>query len=169
MATDDIIPLVVLLSVLGLPIGFLSRRFRRSGADVPYALLAAMAAVLGVGLAIAGAFHDLAAVGVELWVGEPYDLRSVWLATIGLVLMYAGLVNAVLSRWIRRAERWALGTAATATSFLFVFLLVLHPAANQTLLILISGTYLGLLLWRLSRRPHRATSPPTSPAPNGVA
>ncbi len=112
--------------------------------------MAAVALAFGLLLVIGGALHTISVAPIPLLgnVG-PYDTRRVWLLTIGLILVYTGLANALLYRRIRRAERWALGMAATVTALLLVFLLVLHPAADQTVLILMSGGYLALLLWRL--------------------
>ena len=80
---------------------------------------------------------------------DPYDTRRAWLLTIGLIVVYSGVVNTMLYRRVRRRERWALGMAATATILLLAFLVIVHPAANQIVLILMSGGYLTLLLWRL--------------------
>ena len=141
--------LMAALSLWGLAVALLFRRFKRSGAEAAYALLAAVALAFGLLLVIAGALHTISVVLGVLMSDEPYDTRGVWLITIGLILVHTGLANALLYRRIRRAERWSLGMAATVTALLLVFLLVLHPAADQTVLILMSGGYLALLLWRL--------------------
>lgn len=79
------------------------------------------------------------------------------------MLIHAGLVNLVLSRWIRRAERWAMGMAAIVTGLLQAFFIVLYPATDQAVLILMNGAYLILLLWQLRRSPTVTPAPgPTS-------
>ncbi len=145
----------VVIAALALWVALLFHRFKRSGAEAAYALLAAVALAFGLLLVIGGALHTISVAPIPLLddVG-PYDTRRVWLLTIGLILVHTGLTNALLYRRIRRAERWALGMAATVTALLLVFLLVLHPAAADErvlilMLILMSGGYLALLLWRL--------------------
>ena len=142
------------LILWALAVALLFRRFKRSGAEAAYALLAAVALAFGLLLVIAGALHTISVVLGVVMSDEPYDTRGVWLITIGLILVHTGLANTLLYRRIRRAERWALGMAATVTALLLVFLLVLHPAAvDETVLIrvliVMSGGYLALLLWRL--------------------
>ncbi|MGH7468857.1 MAG: hypothetical protein ACRENP_12945 [Longimicrobiales bacterium] len=150
MVGFDTLLTIASLSLWVLMLGFLYRRFKKSGTEGSYALLAAIAITLGLLLAIPGLLHTMAVVGSALRNNKAYDLRLVWLITLGLLLMHAGLVNVVLSRWIRRAERWAVGMAAAVTALLLAFLLVLHPAADQTVLIIINGTYLTMLVWRVS-------------------
>lgn len=160
MVSSETLLTIGVLSLWVLVLGFLYRRFRRSGTEAPYALLAALAIALGLLLAVPGLLHTIAVAGGALKSHKPYDLRLVWLLTLGLMLLHTGLVNVVLSRWIRRAERWALGMAATVTALLLGFFLVLHPATDQAVLILINGGYLTLLLWQL-RRPAAITASPS--------
>ena len=141
---------LVLVAVLALwlsSIALLYRRFAKRGAEAAYALLAAAALVVGLTFAVLGGLHAISVAPVLN--DEPYDLRRVWLLTIGLILVHTGVVNSILYRRIRQAERGALVMAATVTTLLLAFLLVLHPARDQTVFLLMSGGYLGLLLWRL--------------------
>ncbi len=137
----------VVIAALALWVALLFHRFKRSGAEAAYALLAAVALAFGLLLVIGGALHTISVAPTPLLndVGA-YDTRRVWLLTIGLILVYTGLTNALLYRRIRRAERWALGMAATVTALLLVFLLVLHPAAtDETVLIRVILSPSGLM------------------------
>ena len=121
----------------------------RSGTEAGDALAAAVALTFGLLLTVAGALHSISVAPIPLLNDDPYDTRRAWLLTIGLIVVYSGVVNTMLYRRVRRRERWALGMAATATTLLLAFLVIVHPAANQIVLILMSGGYLTLLLWRL--------------------
>ena len=143
---------LVFVAVLALwlsSIALLYRRFEKRGAEARYALLAAAALVVGLTFAVLGGLHAISVAPIPALIDEPYDLRRVWLLTIGLILVHTGVVNVLLYRRIRRADRGALVMAATVTTLLLVFLLVLHPARDQTVFLLMSGGYLALLLWRL--------------------
>lgn len=149
MIDSGTLVLVGVLALWLLGIALLYRRFERRGAEPPYALLAAAALVVGVTFAVLGALHAISVAPIPALNDEPYDTRRVWLLTIGLILVHTGVVNAFLYRPIRRAERGALVTATTVTTLLFAFLLVLHPARDQTVFLFMSGGYLALLFWRL--------------------
>lgn len=149
MIDSGTVILVAVLALWLLSIALLYRRFEGRGAEAPYALLAAAALVVGLTFAVLGGLHSVSVAPIPALNDEPYDTRRVWLLTIGLILVHTGVVNALLYRRIRRAERGALVTAATVTTLLLVFLLVLHPARDQTVFLLMSGGYLALLLWRL--------------------
>lgn len=128
----------------------LYRRFRRQEVAPLPAGLAAAAVALGLLSAIPGLLHTVAVAGGAVNNHTSYDLRLAWLLTVGLILMYSGSVNVLLSSRIKRSDPWAVTMSASATALLVAFLAVLHPAKPQTLLML-NSPYLGLLLVRLCR------------------
>lgn len=138
---------------------FLYRRFRRRAVERSYALLAAAAIVFGLLAAIPGLIHTIAVVGSTVKNDKPYNLRFAWLVTIGLILMQTGTVNVVLSRWVKSYHRWAVAMAAVSTGLLLVFLMALHPADSQGILIGLYGAYLVLLLAHLNRPAPASTQP----------
>ena len=151
----------VVMAVWLLVLAVLYRRFRRQAVEPLHAGLAAAAFALGLLAAIPGAIHTVAVVGSAINNNKPHDLRLAWLLTVGLILIYTGAVNVLLSGRIKRYERWAVAMSASSTALLVAFLGVLHPAKSQTLLIVLDGTYLGLLLVGLrrpGRPPFRATA-----------
>jgi len=129
----------------------LYRRFRRQEVAPWPAGLAAAAVALGLLSAVPGLVHTVAVAGGAVNNHKSYDLRLAWLLTIGLILMYSGSVNVLLSGRIKRSERWAMAMSASSTALFVAFLAVLHPAKSQTLLIALNSTYLGLLLVGLRR------------------
>jgi len=156
---ETIITTVVMAAWL-LVLAALYRRFRRQGVEPLHAGLAAAAFALGL-IAIPGLLHTVAVAASAVNNHKPYDLRLAWLLTLGLILMYTGSANMLLSGRIKRAERSAVAMSASSTALLVAFLAVLHPAKSQTLLIVLTGTYLGLLLvglWRPVQPPGRAAA-----------
>jgi hypothetical protein len=152
-------PLLTTLTVLGfaalLLLG-LQWRFRSLGDRPLHAVLAAAGITLGLLLVLPGVLHTLAVTSVKMNAGKPYDLRFVWLLTTGLILLHAGLVPIGLSGWLRRGERWAIASSASAAVFLLAFLVILNPVAPQFgALIWLVGAWLVALLWAL-RRPAAA-------------
>jgi len=147
---ETVITTVVMAAWL-LVLGALYRRFRREAVARLPAVLAAAAVALGLLAAVPGLLHTVAVAGTAVNNDKPYDLRLAWLITLGLILMYTGSVNVVLSARIKRSEHWAVAVSASSTALLVAFLAVLHPAKPQTLLIVLNGVYLGLLLVRLCR------------------
>jgi hypothetical protein len=137
----------------------LYRRFRRQAVEPLHAGLAAAAFVLGL-IAIPGLIHTVAVVSTAVNNHKPYDLRLVFLLTLGLIFIYTGSVNMLLSGRIKRSEREALVMSASTTALLVGFLAVLYPAKSETLLIVVNGAYLGLLLVGL----HRPGRPPSRAA-----
>jgi len=147
---ETVITTVVMAAWL-LVLTALYRRFRRQAVEPLPAGLAAAAVALGLLSAIPGLLHTVAVAGSAVNNHKPYDLRLAWLITLGLILMYTGSVNVLLSSRIKRSERWAVTMSASSTALLVACLAVLHPADSQTLLIALNGTYLGLLLVGLRR------------------
>jgi hypothetical protein len=74
----------------------------------PHSSLAWAAIVLSLLFGIAGIAHTTAVISVALREGKPYDFRLVSLLATGGVLVYPGLINIGISRWIRRGHPWAL-------------------------------------------------------------
>ena len=107
------------------------------------------AVLVGVGLIVGGVGHLFGVVATALEQEHPYDSRMVsLLATAGL-LLYAGALNIVVSRSIRRARRWALAIAAFTTVSLVAYLALLLPlpdAGGRTLgYLAVNVVYLGAL------------------------
>lgn len=158
MNGDDTIALTVALSIWVGVVLLLWQRFTSAGIGRADALSAAVALALGLTLTVLGSLHAISVAPFPGWNDEPYDTRRVWLLTIGLILVHTGVMNAALYRRIKQAERWALVGATATTSMLVLFLLILHPAQGQTVLIVMSGGYLVLLLWRLQATHERSLS-----------
>lgn len=157
---EDVVTVAVMAAWL-IVLAVLYRRFRRQAVEPLHAGLAAAAFALGLLSAVPGLLHTVAVAGGAVNGHKPYDLRLAWLITIGLILIYTGIVNVLLTGRIKRQQRWALATSASATALLVAFLVVLHPASSQTLLIVLNGTYLGLLLvgvYRCGRPALRAAA-----------
>ncbi len=114
----------------------------------PHSTLAWAAIVLGVGFGIAGISHLTAVISVALRQGKPYDFRMVSLLATGGVLVYPGLINIGISRWIRQGHRWALAMSAVVTLPLLVYEALLVPAhhSNQAFGVIANGLYLFFLI-----------------------
>lgn len=74
---------ISVLAAWTLLLGFLYRRFSSAGTHRPSALLAALAIALGLLLVIPGLLHTIAVVASAVKNDKPYDLRLVWLITLG--------------------------------------------------------------------------------------
>ena len=126
-------------------------RFRRSTADRLAALIGALAVSLGLLVAIPGMLHTAAVIGSAVAAERQYDVRFAWLITTGALLMYTGVINVWLATAMKRGDRSAMCISASATVALLLFLASLHPASDQTVLLLAHGAYLVLILWWLDR------------------
>ena len=115
---------------------------------LPHPSLAWAAIVLSLFFGIAGIAHTTAVISVALSEGKPYDFRLVSLLATGGVLVYPGLINIGISRWIRQGHPWALAMSAVVTLPLLVYEALLVPAhhSNQALGVIISGLYLCFLI-----------------------
>ena len=113
----------------------------------PHSTLAWAAIVLGLVLGIAGIFHTTAVISVALRQGKPYDFRLVSLLATGGILVYPGLINIGISRWIKQGHPWALAMSAVVTLPLLVYQALLVPAhhSNQIFGVILNGLYLGFL------------------------
>jgi len=127
------------------------RAFRRSAADRLAALIGALAVSLGLLIAIPGVLHTTFVIRGAVTAGKPYDVRFAWLIATGALLMYTGIINVWLARAIKRGKRSAMTASAAATIALLLFLLSLHPASSQTVLLLTHGAYIVLVFWWLKR------------------
>lgn len=109
--------------------------------------LAWAAIALGLCVGIAGVLHTSAVISVALKQGKPYDFRMVALLATGGVLIYSGLINIGISRWIKQGHPWALAMSAVVTLPLLVYEALLVPArhSNQMLGVIINGLYLCFL------------------------
>ena len=114
----------------------------------PHSSLAWAAIVLSLIFGIAGIAHTTAVISAALREGKPYDFRLVSLLATGGVLVYPGLINIGISRWIRRGHPWALAMSAVVTLPLLVYEALLVPAhhSNQALGVIMSGLYLCFLI-----------------------
>jgi galactitol-specific phosphotransferase system IIC component len=114
----------------------------------PHSKLAWAAIVLGLTFGIAGISHLTAVISVALKQGKPYDFRLVSLLATGGVLVYPGLINIGISRWIKQGHPWALAMSAVVTLPLLVYEALLVPArhSNQMAGVIINGLYLCFLI-----------------------
>jgi len=107
-------------------------------------------AAIGLGLVcgIAGVLHTSAVISVALKQGKPYDFRMVALLATGGVLIYGGLINIGISRWIRQGHPWALAMSAVVIFPLMVYEALLSQAhhSNQMLGVIANAIYLGFLI-----------------------
>ena len=113
----------------------------------PHSTLASAAIVLGLVLGIAGVLHTTSVISVALRQGKPYDFRLVSLLATGGVLIYPGLINIGISRWIRQGHPWAFAMSAVVTLPVLVYQALLVPAhhSNQMLGVIANALYLGFL------------------------
>ena len=123
-------PLV--LSIVLLAVVFLYRRFRRAAGDVPWVCQAAAAIALtfGVGTAVAGVGHSVAVTSLALSEREYGSLQILWFTT-GAMLLYAGAMNAALSRAIKAGQRSAIAVSAATTSLFLLYLLFHLPMPDD--------------------------------------
>jgi hypothetical protein len=111
-------------------------------------MLAWAAIVLGLLIGTAGILHTTAVISVAVRQGKPYDFRLVSLLATGGILIYPGLINIGISRWIRQAHPWALGMSAVVTLPLLVYQALLVPAhhSNQIFGVILNGLYLCFVI-----------------------
>ena len=96
-----------------------------------HSTLAWAAIVLGLLFGIAGILHTTAVISVALRQGKPYDFRLVSLIATGGILIYPGLINIGISRWIKQGHPWALAMSAVVTLPLLVYEALLAPARHS--------------------------------------
>jgi hypothetical protein len=98
----------------------------------PHSTLAWAAILLGLTFGIAGIFHLTAVISLAVRQGKPYDFRLVSLLATGGFLIYPGLINIGISRWIRQGHPWALAMSAVVTFPLLVYEALLVPARHSS-------------------------------------
>ena len=110
-------------------------------------MLALAAIVIGLILGIAGVLHTTSVISVAVRQGKPYDFRLVSLLATGGVLVYPGLINIGISRWIRQGHPWALAMSAVVTLPVLVYQALLVPAhhSNQIFGVIVNALYLCFL------------------------
>ena len=99
----------------------------RPGRRSAFQVLAWGAVVLALLMLYGGGGHLLAVTDSKIRQGKPYDFRFAMLVANGAFLLYAGLTNLVLSRWIARGRHWALAWSAAVTGALAGYCLLLLP------------------------------------------
>jgi hypothetical protein len=136
---------VATLFIWLLIVALLSRRFRRSAPEVPWAchVAAANALFLGATTLIGGLGHSLAVASLALSEHE-YGSLQMMRFTTGAMLVYSGAMTVAIYRAITAGRRSAIGLGA-ATALLFVlYLLFLLPLPGS------GGTVSGMLgLWSI--------------------
>ncbi|HUE82838.1 MAG TPA: hypothetical protein VMM84_12065 [Pyrinomonadaceae bacterium] len=112
------------VSILVLIIVLLSRRFRRTAADVswPCHVAAAIAVTFGAVTLTAGVVHSVAVTSIALREPE-YGPLQILRFTTGAMLMYSGAMNVALYGAIKVGRRSAIAVGA-ATCLLFVLYLI---------------------------------------------
>jgi len=125
---------------------FLYSRFKRTSSSRLYAFAAAWALILGLLIGLAGLGHTLAVTATHVSSRSPYDFRFAWLLVTGLLLIFSGAANVIVSRSIGRGSRWALWVSASATVLLLGFVAALYPLRRDIDLVVIYGSFLGLLV-----------------------
>jgi hypothetical protein len=115
---------------------------------LPHSTLAWAAVALGFLFGIAGILHTTAVISVALRQGKPYDFRLVSLLATGGILIYPGLINIGISRWIKQGHPWALAMSTVVTLPLLVYQALLVPArhSSQMVGVIINGLYLCFLI-----------------------
>ena len=137
---------------------------------VVFRVLRWVAVLFGLVTAGTGIAHLSGVLSVAMDTGRAYDSRYVFLLTIGGILVYVGLVNVVLSWWLRKGDRFALGAATITTIAFMIFLVLLLPlpdGGSSTRGMLIGhGSYLALQVacWvsTSSRTGERLAHPPAA-------
>lgn len=114
----------------------------------PHSTLAWAAIVLGLVFGIAGVSHLTAVISVALRQSKPYDFRLVSLLATGGILVYPGLINIGISRWIRQGHPWALAMSAVVTLPVLVYEALLVPARHSSQMagVIVNGLYLCFLI-----------------------
>jgi hypothetical protein len=110
--------------------------------------LAWAAIALGLCVGIAGVLHTSAVISVALKQGKPYDFRMVALLATGGFLIYTGLINIGISRWIRQGRPWALAMSAVVVLPLMVYEALIFPAhhSNHFFGVIVTALYLCFLI-----------------------
>lgn len=109
---------------------------------------------------LGGGGHLIAIIAVALEQHNPFDFHLISLIATGGILLYPGLLNLGISKWIGRGNPWAFAMSAFATASILIYLVLLLfesiPAENTDPFagagssarysILINGSYLVIIL-----------------------
>lgn len=125
---DDLLYTFPVLALASLVIVFLYCRFRRAGANVPWAchVTAAIGLTFGVLIGLAGVGHSVAVAALALREPE-YGPLQVLRFTTGAMLVYFGAMNVALCRAINAAQRSAIAVSAATGLFMVLYLIFLLP------------------------------------------
>ena len=118
-------------------------------------LLSQAAVALGLLFVISGSFHTVSVISDAVKERASYDFRMVSLLTTGGITIYPGLINIIISRWIKQGQLWAFGMSAVVTFPQMIFLAFLGPLHPNFLIgVILNGLYLGLLFvaWKSVRK-----------------
>lgn len=80
---------------------------------------------MGVGGVIGAVGHLVAVVAVAVHQHKPFDFRLVSLIATGGMLLYPGLLNLGISKWIGRGRQWAFAMSAFGTIALLAYAILL--------------------------------------------
>ncbi len=138
----------------------------------PCKLVGWVAAILGLSMVITGAAHLLAVISAALAQDKPYDFRFVSLIATGGIIIYVGLLNLGVSKWLGQSKGWAFSMSAFGTAAYLVYLVLLlflkaspdstdpfaASGAASRYSTMIMGSYFGLLVavWIWVRGKSRA-------------
>ncbi len=113
----------------------LSRRFRRSAPEVPWAchLAAAIALIVGAGTMVGGVGHSVAVASLALSERE-YGPLQILRFTTGAILVYSGAMTLAMYPGIKAGRRWAIGVGAAAGLLVWLHLrfLLYFPGTGGT-------------------------------------
>jgi len=93
--------------------------------DRPCKRAAWVAGSIGLVTVIAGTGHLVGVVSAAVNQHKPFDFRLVSLIAIGGMLLYAGLLNLGVSRWLRRGRPWAFAMSTSGTIALLAYAILL--------------------------------------------
>jgi hypothetical protein len=86
---------------------------------------ALVAGSIGLVTVIAGTAHLVGVVAAAVHRHKPFNFRLVSLIAIGGMLLYAGLLNLGVSRWLRRGRQWAFAMSTFGTIALLAYAILL--------------------------------------------
>jgi hypothetical protein len=131
-----------------------------------------VAGTIGLVTGLAGTAHLVGVVAAAVHKHKPFNFRLVSLIAIGGMLLYAGLLNLGLSRWLWRGRQWAFAMSTFGTIALLGYAILLgfmktppdptdpFAGASSTAggLAIMESICLGFLLagWRSARKKQRA-------------
>ena len=102
--------------------------------------------LLGAWVVLSGVAHTVGSLRVNVGV-KPYDFRFASLMTLGLSLVFAGLLQAAAGRGVARGEGWAFGLGVAASLFVVGLVLLLLPVLPAVGMLALNVALVGLLAW----------------------